>query len=498
MKTLVQKIITWSWMLVFALLLCSCKKFIEVPPPTSSISSDNVFSNDQTAIAVLNGLYADLGQGFNKSGYFAGSFGLSLILGASADELTSYSEFSDYVAYYNNTLSANGSGKEYWSPLYNFVFKCNAALEGLNDPSAEALTPSIRKQLLGEARFMRAFFYFYLVNLYGDLPLVTTTDYKVNTLLGRSSQIKVYEQIIADLKEAKDLLATDYPDATLLRTSTERVRPTQWAARALLARIYLYTKDYTNAESEASALLENTALYGLPSLNEVFLKNSREAIWQVQPTNPFFNTDDARVFVLPSTGPSGGSENPVSLSTRLLAIFEPDDDRNVIGNWVGEVNILGTVYYFPYKYKDNQLNPDITSASGTNLMNEYQMMLRLGEQYLIRAEVRARLSELSGAIADLDKIRNRAGLPLIANINPGISQDALIDVIMHERQVELFTELGQRWFDLKRTGTIDPVMNVVTPLKSNGIGEWHSYQQLFPLPPNDLNKAPNLTQNAGY
>ncbi|MBB5437284.1 hypothetical protein HDC92_000952 [Pedobacter sp. AK017] len=499
MKALKQKIYTSIKFLFFSiLLLCSCKKFIEVPPPVKIISSENVFANDQTAISVLNGLYADLGQGYNRSGYFAGNFGLSLVLGSASDELTLYNSLADYAAYYTNTLSAQGFGKEYWPVLYNFIFRCNAVLEGLNDPSAEALTPSIREQLQGEAKFMRAFFYFYLVNLYGDLPIVLTTDYKVSTLLSQSSREKVYEQIIIDLKDAKELLATHYPDASLLKSGSERVRLTQWAAHALLARVYLYIGYFMDAELEAGAIIDHTALFNLQALNATFLKNSREAIWQVQPTNAFFNTDDARVFVIPSYGPSSDGSNPVSISPQLLGSFETGDLRKKIGNWIGEVTAAGTTYYYPYKYKDNLLKSNITAATGTVNMTEYQMMLRLGEQYLIRGEARARQSKMSGAIADLDKIRDRAGLPLIANTNPGISQADLIKKILHERQVELFTEIGQRWFDLKRTGTIDEVMDVVTPLKSNGIGEWHSHQQLFPLPQGDLNKAPNLRQNAGY
>lgn len=502
-----KKIYQLGWTMVSSLLfLSSCKKFIEVSPPLNAISSDNVFINDQTAISVLTGLYSDIGQGVDNPGYFVGNFGLSLILGTSADELTVYNSLANYVAFYTNTLAAQGYGKEYWPPLHKFVFKCNAALEGLNDPAADALTPSIRKQLLGEAHFMRAFFYFYLVNLYGDQPMALTTDYKENTLLSRSPQTKVYQQIIADLKEARDLLTTNYLDATLLKTTTERVRPTQWAARAMLARIYLYTGDFTNAELEASAIIDNNSLYGLPPLNEAFLKNSREAIWQVQPTSPFFNTDDARAFVLPPTGPTGDVSNPVYLSKFLLDSFETSDQRKKIGNWIGEVNVAGTTYYYPYKYKANTLNPDIIPATGTAFMTEYQMVLRLGEQYLIRAEARIRQGKIAEGIEDLNTLRLRATDISLPDNDPGrlpalsssLSPADALKAVYHERQVELFTEWGHRWFDLKRTGNIDSVMEVITPLKSNGIAEWHSYQQFFPLPQSDLTKAPNLVQNPGY
>jgi hypothetical protein len=127
-----------------------------------------------------------------------------------------------------------------------------------------------------------------------------------------------------------------------------------------------------------------------------------------------------------------------------LGTFEPGDQRAVFGNWVDTTiyNKTSTTYdTIPYSFKYKiYASPGVTSVSA---MTEYFMVLRLGEQYLIRAEARARAgNNLAGAIDDLDKIRGRAGLPLIASTDPGISQSTLIDTIMHERQVELFCEWG--------------------------------------------------------
>src|SRR5690606_16340716 len=97
--------------------------------------------------------------------------------------------------YYNNALLPINSS---WSRMYNFIFVANSAIEGLNE--ATALTPAVKQQLMGEAKFVRAFCYFYLINLYGDVPLVVTTDYRVNAILPRASEMMVYEQIISDLK----------------------------------------------------------------------------------------------------------------------------------------------------------------------------------------------------------------------------------------------------------------------------------------------------------
>jgi hypothetical protein len=149
----------------------------------------------------------------------------------------------------------------------------------------------------------------------------------------------------------------------------------------------------------------------------------------------------------------------------------------------------------------NQQDLNIVTSGTTQAytkMTEYFMVLRLGEQYLIRAEARAKQGNIGGAQSDLNVIRNRAGLP-----NTTASDEAsLITAILKERRVELFCEWGHRWFDLKRLGKIDEVMNIVTPIKSNGTVQWQSYKALYPLPLGDLFinniQNPYLTQNPGY
>ncbi|WP_431217937.1 RagB/SusD family nutrient uptake outer membrane protein [Puia sp. P3] len=138
------------------------------------------------------------------------------------------------------------------------------------------MTPAVRQQLLGEAKFMRAFFYFYLTNMYGNVPLATSTDWNINSLLSNMPSQQIYQQIITDLKDAESILSTNYLDGTLLNSISDRVRPTKWAAAALLARAYLFSGDYANAESTASVLINNTSLFTLStSLNDVFLANSK-------------------------------------------------------------------------------------------------------------------------------------------------------------------------------------------------------------------------------
>ena len=121
------------------------------------------------------------------------------------------------------------------------------------------------------------------------------------------------------------------------------------------------------------------------------------------------------------------------------------------------------------------------------------MMFRLAEQYLIRAEARAQQNNISDAQADLNKIRTRARLPNTT----AADKNSILSAILHERQTELFSEWGNRWFDLKRTNNIDAVMSIMTPKKANGL-QWQSYKQLNPLPFTEIQRDPSLLQNLGY
>ena len=473
--------------LAFSLLHSGCSWMVEVEPPINKISSGNVYTSDATAIAVLTGIYATLSSENNTAtvltmGLLAGGLTTAnALLGLAADELTLNYEWNPLNAYCyrNDYAAAAGMG---WSSSYPIIFRANAAIEGLRDNTV--LTPAIRQQLLGEALFLRAWAYFYIVNLYGDLPLAVTTDYKANSQLFRSPEKEVWDLIISDLKEAKSLMSSTYLAGSLLSTTTDRVRPTKWAAAALLAKSYLYTKEWALAEQEASDVISNTTLFSLSSLSNAFLmakSGNNEAIWQLQPImggTSGSNPGDATTFILTASGPTTRSQ-PMYLSNRFMDVFEKDDLRKT--NWTNFVTVGGVVYNYAYKYK----------ARATTTTSEHLMMFRLGEQYLIRAEARAQQNKLNEAAADLNAIRTRAGLGAAT----ASSQTLLLDAIAKERRVELFTE-GHRLFDLKRTGKLDEVMSVETPLK--GGGTWQSEWQFFPIPTSEKEKNNNLTQNPGY
>lgn len=446
--------------------LFSCESFIEVDSPKNQLVNAEVFSNDATALAALSGMYAGIAS---SGGTMAGgSSSVSILSGLAADEFDVYSN-ADVAkqVYQNNILPANSLTTLLWEEAYNTNYKANMIIEGL--PKSGNISSAFLQQATGECLFVRAFVHFNLLNLFGDIPYINTTDYRLNTKAHRLPAKQVMELIIADLLKARDLLAADYSV-----TNQERIRVNKWTATALLARVYLYHEDWKNAELQADQLLNNQPLFKLTALNEVFLKNSKETIWSLKSTNPDLNTIDGVISILIAK-PTWSA-----LRSSFKFIFEEDDLRKV--NWIGNFTNASGSWDFVHKYKIRQ--------NGTPL-NEYSIVLRLAEQYLIRAEARTQQGKLTEALADLDEVRTRAGLKKISEIKPEISKVDLLEAIQKERRLELFGEWGHRWFDLKRTRKADAILGALKPT-------WKSTAAFFPIPASEIAVNTNMVQNEGY
>lgn len=456
----------------------ACEKTVEVDPPTNQIGSQAAYSSDASATSVMTGMYGDMMS--TKNNFASGLGGFSVLEGLASDELVNYlpATFNAQLQqFYTNTYDVNGS--YFWNELYKRIYLSNLMLEGVS--ASTSLSTGVKNQLLGEAKFNRAFAYFYAVNTYGDVPLALTSDYRTNNKLGRAPKEQIYNQIVADLKDAQSLMGDAYFKGTLPGTS-ERARPNKGAATALLARVYLYRKDWANAETQASAVISNAAYKLESDLKTVFLGTSKEAIWQLQTvlTNNSATFDGA-LFIPSVVAPGTSDLNPVALSSMLLDAFETGDARRTM--WVDSFTVNDNIYYFPFKYTKN-----------FSLTPEYLMVFRLAEQYLIRAEARAQLGNITGANSaqsDLDAIRGRASLPGTT----AKDKESMLAAIAQERRTELFTEWGHRWFDLVRTDKADEVMSIATPLKG---GAWDPNHKLLPIPFSEIQLNNNLKQNPGY
>ena len=459
----ISRFLAISLFLIFTMGIHSCDSFVEVDLPKSQLTNVTVFEDVATANAALLDIYSKI----RDKGLLTGTrYGLSNQLGNYADEITSYGAPADpTLDFYTNTLlPSNTAVLDFWSTTYNQIYAANAVIEGVK--ASTALTPADKNRLQGEALFVRALLHFYLTNLFGDIPYITTTDYKANGNVSRMSSDKVYDEIIADLENSENLLSEEY-------SNPDRIRANKYVPKALLARVLLYKGKWAEAANEASAVLSNTGLYVLENdIDRVFLKESKETIWQLMPATAGKNTDEASTFIFFSGPPPS-----VALNENLVNSFDSNDLRK--SHWIAAVTDGTTTWHHAYKYKEFNFTPSSV---------EYSIVLRLAEQYLIRAEARARQGDLIGAKEDLDKIRLRAGLVGTT----AVSQQQIITAIGQERRWELFTEYGHRFFDLKRSGTIDNTLETVKP-------GWNSTDVLFPLPQSELGVNPNLRpQNPGY
>lgn len=465
-------------------LAASCESYVGVDDPKTELPSGSVFVNDRTATAAMVGVYSDM----NAYNYYFANIITTFLGSMNADDFTYAASLAEFDEFKNNTVQpGNRYIEQLWAQPYDYIYRCNAIIEGVT--ASTTLSPAVKSQLLGEARFTRAFCYFYLVNIFGDVPLILDTDVQKNTNLPRTALAQVYQSIIDDLKLAKDLMDVNYP------TNGERTRPTKGAATLLLARTYLYTGNNAQAEIEAGEVIANTTNFSLltgANMNKTFDKNSREAVWQLQPVNVAGNRNTWEGFTMTPasiTAPSAFYRLTKDPVYGLVFAFDAEDLRKT--NWTGSYTTTAVpplTHTYPYKYK---------VRTGTTV-TEYSMVLRFAEAYLIRAEARMQQSKFKPAAEDLDVIRNRAGFttPLVTPVS--IPTGMLL--VEKERRLEFFAEWGHRWFDLKRWKSItgdatktraDDILPATKPF-------WKSTAVLMPIPTNARNTNPSLTPNPGY
>lgn len=448
------------------LLQSSCDDFVDVEIPDDRIISESVFNNEETANSAVKGIYNELYRATFSNGF---QTSLTVLSELSADNLkvtrttTGLLEFEENEIFINNNYNLG-----IWSSAYNIIYMANAVLEGLTENTT--ISPDLNEKLSGEARFIRAFCYYYLVNLYGEVPLVLGTDYQENSQKSRNSTSEIYNQMVQDLEIAAEQLGSTYENG-------ERLRANRFTAMALLARVYLHLGEWELAEDYTSAVIEASENYELLEHDEVFLANSREAIWQISPREggaSTTNTREGALFIL-LTNPGS-----IALTEDLINSFDINDTR--LEQWIGILETENESYYFPYKYK---------VKNATEEISEYSMVMRLAEQYLIRAEARAEQDKITEALEDLNKIRERSNLTALNPDSPEISRDEVINLVLEERRKELFTEWGHRWLDLKRKNEAGTVLSSIKPL-------WEDTDIFYPIPEDEMRKNPNLIQNEGY
>ncbi|WP_243699486.1 RagB/SusD family nutrient uptake outer membrane protein [Flavobacterium caseinilyticum] len=213
--------------IIVAIIVCwlySCENFTEVDTPQSQLTSPAVFKNVTTANAAMANIYARL----REDGMVTGTpGGLSSLMANYSDEMQFYGSSIDMEQFNNHTIvPSNSLIASLWNGTYGEIYAANAILEGL--ANSTAISDEDKARLTGEALFLRGYLHFYLVNVFGDVPYVTSTDYNNNTTIFKTSQAQVWQNIISDLTQAESVLPENYP-------VIERVRANKAVATAMLS-----------------------------------------------------------------------------------------------------------------------------------------------------------------------------------------------------------------------------------------------------------------------
>ena len=434
--------------ILLAISIASCD-VLDVDP-TNSIPASEAFKTKSDAERGVLGAYNSL----QSLSYYGRAYGIFSDLASDNLVHPPNATAIEYTEVDNNAiLPENASVDGIWSALYDGLNVANNVIAKI--PGMSALNEDEKNKALGELYFLRALTHFNLMNYFGGIPLKTTPTIGLSQInAGRDSPDVVFDKIIKDLIFASENL----------QTSSQKIRASKDAANALLARVYLYKKDYNNAIIYATKVIDGKSSTLLPNYIDIFATDgSAETIFEVD----FTPLDRNRIaeYNFPLTKNGRGEVAP---SAAFISTYDANDKR-----------LNATIAYSgttPYVIKYDDL-----STGGDNVI-----VLRLAEMYLIRAESNARLSTNVDQIqSDINIIRNRAGLNAIS-----ISDyPQLITAIEQERRWELAFE-GHRWFDLVRTGRALDLLPTVKNIN----------QTLFPIPQSELitNNNPGMTQNPGY
>lgn len=469
MSRVIQKII-FLYVASTTLLFSSCEKTVGINPPLNEITTAQVFSTDKLATSALAGIYTGLASATTQNTI------TPVYNSLYADDLAYIGVNPTLSEAANNSYSVVSTfPATIFSEWYNIIYRANSVIEGLQ--KFEGTSAPVKKQLTAESKVIRAYCYFNLINTFGDVPLVLTTDVTVSALQPKETVSNIYKQIILDLTDGKTNLPDNYSGS-----SNTRLGVNKFVATALLARTYLFTGDYAAAESNASEVIAASTLYSMipPAMmaTGVWTKNNAESIWQMSSPIAITNqyTVEAGTFLNTAT-----TSPQFEIRNALVQQFNANDLRRK--NWMRTYGSGVNARILPYKYK-YATNADAVTAG----ISESQTVLRLAEQYLIRAEARARIgTNITGARADMNVIRARAEAALSITSDPA----TLLQEILLESRKEFFCEQAYRWFDIKRLGQADAILSTIKP-------GYKSTAKLLPIPTANIDANPNLTQNPGY
>ncbi|WP_234567314.1 RagB/SusD family nutrient uptake outer membrane protein [Rhodohalobacter sp. 614A] len=483
-----------SFLIFLAVASWGCEDQILNKQSPNEVTAVNFYKTEDDAVAAINAVYDALQyRGLFKNSYWS----IGDITSDDADKGDGGK--SDGPAWWEFDLfdikSTNSLLADSWADSYTGIYRANIALERI--PAID-MDESLKNRLIGEAKFLRGYYYFWLVRLFGDVPLITEPQSLGDLKVSRTAKAQIYDLIIRDMSEAAAVLPTTYSDGDLGRI-------TKGAANGMLAKVYMWQKDWQQAanyskqviDSGVYSLLENYA----DNFEEEF-ENGSESIFEAQfmkggPNGAWGNGSDGTIHhisIAPRNSGTPGLEGwGFDMPTQdLVDEFEEGDPRLEATVLMEGSTIQGGKVYNPewsstgYNTRKYLVKRDGFIEDGSDSPVNVRVM-RYSEVLLNYAEALNELGRTGEAYPYVNQVRERVGLAPLAS---GMSQDAFRDAVYHERRVELAQE-GHRWWDLVRTDRALEVMSA----KGSNIQQHHL---IFPIPQSEIDVNPELTQNPGY
>jgi len=458
---------TIYFLIVIALVTASCDNELIQNPNTSKVA-DSFYSNEAELEEAVNAVYASL--------QFTGNFDTAIpamgeLPGEDAYDQTPandggvYGQLDDY-----NVIAQSGLIANIWKDAYVGIQRANIVLNRIGN--IEYDSEEIRKNRIGEMKFIRALYYFNLVRIFGDVPLITKEIINPQDSFGqeRTPVNEVYTQITEDLAEAIDLLP--------IRNESNKMRVVKSAAQTLLGKVELTLQNYDQAKLYLEEVVSSGA-HNLVGVNEVFSTSNElneEIIFAVQFSsgiNSNSEGSDAYRMFNPTgrvVGNLTGTKGHGVLKSDFYSLYQNNDQRKDV--YVGALE-SGVAY-------NNKI------AVPTTVVGDAEsdwVVLRYADVLLMLAEIENELGNQTNAINYLNQIRNRVGLGDYNGLEDKSSVFTEVDL---QRRLELVWE-GHRWFDILRQNRASEVLGISDNAKL-----------LMPLPASQIAADPALQQNPGY
>ena len=471
--------------ILFGLLgsLLSCEVLNQ--QPESNFTPTNFYKNADDAKAAVSAVYDPL----NSSNLYAQ---VMWILQDQASDDAEWGNGRSTANQPKNDLDkytftpATNTFQSIWTTVYQAINRANTVITRV---PAIAMDNDLKARYIAEAKFMRGFYYFTLVRLFGGVPIVTAETTSLDNLnLGRASADDVYKLIVQDFTDAEATLPTTYSTA-------DKGRATKGAAKSFLAKVYLTRQDWANASAKAKEVIDLNTYDLWANFADAFAianKNGKEAVFEMQALSGGFGEGSwMQGYMRPNfdrvNGVAGFGDDPPT--ENLYRTYRADDKRRNVTLRLYSTSTTpaapASVVFPCYVYK--YLDPAATANGDGG--NNYPIV-RYPDVLLMYAEaLNEQGANNANAYTTINRIRNRAGLP---NLTPNLSQAQFRDSLLLERRLELAFE-GHRWYDLVRT------KRLVTALKAqNPTISVDDHHYLFPIPQTERDINPQLTQNPGY